>query len=380
MRIISSLFLGACLLAACGNGTGGSTASSGMTTGGLTGGTSTAAFMPSAPITTLAGMGSMGEGFANGDAGKAEFNMPGQLTYVDGGAIYVADTGNNAIRKIDPSGNVSTIAGLGFSMHGLVNGSTKIAEFNTPSAVAVDSLGNIYVADTGNSVVRKIDSHGSVTTLLAAQTGSFVASGPTAGVRYPYGVAVDSAGNLYIADSGNNAIRKIDTMGNITTLIGGPGHGLGFVDGDAGTAEIQPPDGLAIDASGNIYFAEQVNNAVRKVDPQGNVSTIAGLGPTKYGFVDGPAASAELFQPFDVAVDTAGNIYVADQRNNAIRKIDTKGNVTTLGGRGPGKPGLVNGDAGTAEFDYPIGVTVDGDGDVFVADQNNNAIREITPQ
>jgi streptogramin lyase len=382
MRIVTFLFLGTSLLAACGSG--GPTTSGGMTSGGsLTGGmgTSTAAAIPAAPITTIAGKGSNGEGFAGGDAGTAEFNMPGGITVGDGGVIYVADTGNNAIRKIDALGNVSTVAGLGFATPGFTNGTTRNATFNMPSGVAVDGAGNIYVADTGNSAVRKIDTHGNVTTFVPAQTGSFVASGAGAAVRYPYGVAVDAAGNVYVADSGNNAIRKINTLGNITTIVGGPGRPLGFVNGDAGTAELQPPDGLAVDGNGNIYFAEQVNNDVRKVDQQGNVSTVAGLGPGsgKYGFVDGTAATAELFQPFDVAVDSAGNVYVADQRNNAVRKVDPQGNVSTLAGRGPGKAGFIDGDAGTAELNYPTGVAVYSNGNVFVADQNNNAIREIAP-
>jgi sugar lactone lactonase YvrE len=382
MRIVSCLFLGTLLLAACDTGTG-STASGGMSTsGGMTGGsgTSTAGAIPPAPITTIAGKGSNGEGFAGGDAGTAEFNMPGGIAVTDGGIIYVADTGNNAIRKIDAQGNVSTVAGLGFAMPGFVDGTPRTALFNGPTGVAVDAAGNIYVADHGNSAVRKIDSHGNVSTFLQAQTGSFIASGPDAGVRYPYGVAVDAAGNVYVSDSGNNAIRKIDTSGNVTTLAGGVGHALGFVNGDAGTAELQPPCGLAVDASGNIYFAEQENNDVRKVDTQGNVSSVAGLGPTKYGFVDGAAATAELFQPFDVALDAVGNVYVADQRNNAVRKIDSQGNVTTIAGRGPGKPGFVNGDAGTAEFDYPAGLAVYSNGNIFVADEMNNAIREIAPQ
>ncbi len=377
MRISVWLFLAAAPLLAC--GTGGPSNTAGSATGTVNGGTatSTAGSLPAA-ITTIAGKGATGEGFANGDAGTAEFYKPAGLAFDSAGNLYVADEDNNAIRKIDPSGNVSTVAGLGYGQHSLLNGGPKTAEFYSPLAVAVDSSGNIYVADSMNSAVRKIDSHGTVSTFVGPQLDSFVSSGPDALVRYPSGVAVDAAGNVYVSDSGNNAIRKVDSKGNVTTVIGGPTN-LGFADGDAGTGKLQPPYGIAVDATGNIYFVDQDNNAIRKIDGQGNLSTLAGKGTSAHGFIDGAAGTAQLFQPFALCLDAAGNIYFSDQRNNAIRKIDTQGNVSTLAGHGPNSSGDVDGDAGVAALNSPTGVAVDSAGNLYFADQDNNAIRRYTP-
>jgi len=380
MRITASLFLGGFLagaLCACGSGMSGSNGPGGASNGTATGGMTSGGHGPLL-VTTVAGKGPDGEGLMNGDAGTAELYGPTGLAFDGSGNLYVADSSNNAIRRIDANGIVTTVDGLGYGMDGLVNGGPKTAEFHGPLAVAVDSSGNLYVADAQNSVVRRIDTSHNVTTFIPEQTGSFVSSGQGAGVLVPSGIAIDSAGNIYVADHGNNAIRKVNSHGDVSTLVGGPGH-VGFTDGDAGMAQFQPPVGLAVDSAGNVYFADQGNNAIRKVDSSGNVSTVAGKGPKTYGFVDGDASTAELFQPYALTVDSSGNLYVADQRNNAIRKIDPQGNVTTLAGRGPSKSGFMDGDAGTAELYYPSGVAVDSSGNVYVGDEMNNAVRKITP-
>jgi streptogramin lyase len=368
--------LGAGLLSAC-DGTGGSTGSGASTGTQATGGTATATGGSVLAVTTVAGLGPNSDGFVNGVAGVAQFDQPAGLAMDSAGNLYVADSLNNAIRKIDTQGNVTTVAGLGFGSMGLRNGGVKTAEFNNPLGVAVDSSGNLFVADNANSAIRKIDTHGNVTTFVGPEGTTWVSSGEGAGVNYPTGIAIDSSGNLYVADGDDNAIRKIDPSANVSTIAGGPGH-LGFSDGDAGTAKFQPPYGIAVDTAGNVYFTDQIDNAVRKVDTQGNVSTLAGLGSAKHGFVDGSAATAQLFEPCNLAPDTAGNLYFTDQRNNAVRKIDPQGNVSTIVGRGPASDGFVNGDAGTAEFNYPSGVVLDSSGNLYVGDLMNNAVRKIT--
>ncbi len=317
-------------------------------------------------------------GFVSGAAGTAELDQPAGLAIDSAGNLYVADSSNNAIRKIDTHGNVSTVSGLGYGSNGLRNGGPKTAEFNNPLGVAIDSAGNLYVADNANSAIRKIDTHGNVTTFVGPGGTTFVSSGEGAGMNYPSGIAIDSSGNLYVADSDENAIRKIDPSGNVSTIAGDQYH-LGFADGDAGTAKFQPPFGIAVDAAGNVYFTDQIDNAIRKVDTQGNVTTLAGLGSEKHGFVDGSAATAQLFEPCNLVPDTAGNIYFTDQRNNAVRKLDPQGSVSTIVGRGPASDGFVNGDAGVAELNYPSGLVLDSAGNIYVGDLNNNAVRKITP-
>lgn len=346
-------------LAACGGGNSAVGVSSGSTS-------TTNATVEQ--VSTVAG--STAWGATNGPVATATFNDPCDVAVDAAGNIYVADTGNHLIRKIDTSGNVTTVAGAGTG--GNVDGNGVAAKFTFPNGFALDSSGNLYVADSGNNTIRKIDTSGNVTTLAGSSTpGSANGRGTAASFDFPAGIVVDPGGNLFVADDGNNLIRKIDPSGNVTTFAGsgaqGSANGLGTA------ASFNAPHGLVLDASGNLYVADAGNNLVRKIDPSGNVTTLAGSGAQ--GSANGQGTAATFNKPNGVAVDASGNVYVADTGNNVIRKVDSAGNVTTLAGSGAAA--LTNGQGTAASFDSPDGLTVDAAGNVFVADTLNNAIRKI---
>lgn len=265
---------------------------------------------------------------------------------------------------------VSTVAGSGAS--GLANGAGTAATFNDPASIAIDANANIYVADTGNSLIRKIDASGNVTTLAGSSSqGSTNGLGTAASFALPNGIAADASGNVYVADSGNNEIRKIDTSGNVTTFAGsgtsGSANGLGVA------ASFNFPTAVAVDASGNVYVADTFNHEIRKITPSGNVTTLAGSGTQ--GSANGLGTAASFNTPRGITVDASGIVYVADSNNNLIRRIDTSGNVTTLAGAGA--KGTANGQGTAASFNNPFGVTVDTSGNLYVADTSNNLIRKI---
>jgi sugar lactone lactonase YvrE len=320
-------------------------------------------------VTTLAGSGQGGS--ANGQGTAASFNGPFGVAKDATGNIYVAEYGNNLIRKIDPSGNVTTFAGSG--QVGSANGQGTAASFNQPTTIAIDASGNLYVADFGNNLIRKISPSGNVTTLAGSgQRGSVNAQGIAASFNGPEGLVFDAAGNLYVADAFNNLIRKIDLAGNVTTFAGNGQQGS--ANGQGTAASFNTPRGIAIDVTGNFYIGDQINNLIRKIDPNGNVTTFAGTG--QQGSVNGKATSASFYYPLGVAVDVNLNVYVADVFNNLIRKIDPAGNVTTLAGTG--QQGSANGQGTTASFNSPVGIAVDQAGNVYVAESVNNLIRKIS--
>ncbi|BFU78581.1 hypothetical protein ALC152_17960 [Arcobacter sp. 15-2] len=310
-------------------------------------------------VTTLAGSGIRGS--ANGLGTSASFNLPTGVAVDSIGNVYVADYSSHLIRKIDSNGNVTTLAGSG--SQGSANGNGTSASFNNPHGIAVDSSGNVYVADSSSNKIRKIDSSGNVITLAGSGSqGSANGSGISASFNNPYGVAVDSSGNVYVADRNNHKIRKIDSSGNVTTLAGSGSRGSTNANGTS--ASFNFPYGVAVDSSGNVYVADSSNNKIRKIDSSGNVTTLAGSGSE--GSTDANGTSATFKSSKGVAVDSSGNVYVADSSNNKIRKIDPSGVVTTLAGTGT-----------SATFDYPSGVAVDSSGNVYVADSSNNKIRKI---
>jgi len=285
------------------------------------------------------------------------------------GNVYVADYFNHRIRKITPAGNVTTLAGSGTA--GFADGLGASAQFNAPSGIAVDSAGNVYVADDLNHRIRKITPAGNVTTLAGSGTqGSADGLGASASFTQPSGIAVDSAGNVYVAEYRNDRIRKITPAGNVTTLAGST---PGFADGLGASAQFFGPMDVAVDSAGNVYVADTRNHRIRKITPAGNVTTLAGSGTA--GFADGLGASAQFSTPNSVAVDSAGNVYVADNQNNRIRRITPAGNVTTIAGSGTA--GFANGLGASARFNRLNGVAVDSTGNVYVADFNNSRIGKI---
>jgi streptogramin lyase len=318
-----------------------------------------------------------GIGSADGTGAAARFYYP-QGVAVDGsGNVYVADSRNNTIRKITPTGVVTTIAGTA-GAYGSADGTGAAARFSEPEGVAVDGSGNVYVADYGNSNIRKITPAGVVTTLAgtAGAIGSADGTGAAARFNYPYGVAVDGSGNAYVADQYNSTIRKITPTGVVTTVAGTAGA-IGSADGTAAAARFYHPRGVAVDGSGNVFVADTNNQSIRKITPAGVVSTLAGTAGS-HGSTDGAGAAARFYSPYGVAVDGSGNVYVADTFNQTIRKITPAGVVSTLAGTAVAA-GIADGTGPAARFNVPSGVVVDGSGNVYVADTGNATIRKITP-
>ena len=303
--------------------------------------------------------------------GSENLGGPAGLALEGAGVICVADSFNNTIDEVSAGGTVTVLAG-GHPQTGDLDGTGTAAEFDKPYGVAVDSLGNAYVADTYNNAIREVTPAGVVTTL---------AGGVDAGFKRPEGVAVDGAGNVYVADSGNNAIRKVAPGGAVTTLagkvppMGSPNSTAGSADGTGSAAQFDGPAGIAVDRAGNLYVADTNNFEVRKVTPSGVVTTLAGLAGN-IGGVDGTGSAARFYQPTGVAVDGAGNIYVADAF--LIRKVTPAGVVTTPAGSAFIN-GSVDGTGPSAGFIDAAAVAVDGAGNVYVADEGANTIRMVTP-
>jgi sugar lactone lactonase YvrE len=331
---------------------------------------------PAGVVTTLAG--SAGQwGSADGTGSAARFYYPTGVSVDGTGSVYVADTYNRTIRKVTPAGVVTTLAGSA-GLAGSVDGTGSTARFYYPSGVAVDGTGNVYVADGNNSTIRKVTPAGVVTTLagLAGWSGSADGMGSAARFYYPYGVAVDQTGNVYVADSYNSTIRKVTSAGVVTTLAGSASLS-GSADGTGSAARFYVPKGVTVGGTGDVYVADSANHTIRKISPAGAVTTLAGsvgLG----GSADGTGSAARFFAPQGVAVDGSGNIYVADGNNSTIRKVTPAGVVTTLAGNA-GLSGSADGTGSAARFYYPQGVAVDGSDNVYVADSYNQTIRKISP-
>jgi serine/threonine-protein kinase len=261
------------------------------------------------------------------------------------------------------SSNVSVGTFAGSGSEGFADGFGSAASFFMPTTVATDRSGNVYVSDTGNGLIRKLNEGGYVNTFAG------VAGDYSTPIGFPYGIAIDAAGNIYLGDVEHNQIRKISPQGVISTLAGN--GNTGFQNGPGSTASFNQPYGLAVDGYGNVYVADAGNNAIRKIAPGGMVSTYAGSGAE--GTYDGPAAEATFYSPYGVCVDVNGNVFVADTFNQLIRKINTGGIVTTVAGGGaPGSesPGF---------FKNPFGVAADAAGNLYVADFGANRVLEINP-
>lgn len=323
-------------------------------------------------FTTLAGTTS-DYGSVDGSGLSARFNRPAGLAVDSVGNVYVADQSNNTIRKVTNSGVVTTLAGLAGSQ-GSANGTGNAARFDKPQGVAVDTAGNVYVADSNNQTIRKITGNGVVTTLagLAGTPGSADGTGSTARFNYPEGLAVDGEGNVYVGDYGNHVIRKITSGGAVTTLAGLAGS-PGSADGTGSAARLYAPRGVAVDSTGNLYVADAFNHTIRKINSGGAVTTLAGMVLT-LGSADGTGSAARFNYPAGVAVDSAGNVYIAEGTNHTVRMITSTGVVTTLAGSA-GNAGTTDGLGSAARFNVPYGVAVGGAGSIYLADTGNNAIR-----
>lgn len=318
-------------------------------------------------VSTLAGSGEAGAD--DGAGASAEFNYPSGVAVGGVGNVFVADKDNNKIRKISPEGIVSTYAGSG--LQGATDGLFTSAKFNSPLDVALDAEGNLYVADTGNHKIRRITPTGTVSTLAGSGSpGSADGTGTAASFNSPNGVAVDSANNIYVADTGNNKIRKVTPLGVVSTIAGSGTSGS--ANGPALSAQFYQPGDIAIDASGTIFVADTGNNSIRKI-MGGSVSTVAGTGTV--GSDDGLALEATFACPVGVEVDSSGFLYIADSDGNRVRKLGPSRIVITLAGSGAA--GSDDGPYNTSSFCYPSRLAVDSQGTVYVADTNNHKIRKI---
>ena len=330
---------------------------------------------PGGSVSTLAGSAGS-SGSLDGQGGAARFNHPSAVAVDGAGFVYVIDTSNQTVREVSPGGSVSTLAGSP-GIGGSADGTGAAASFFYPGGIASTPSGVLYVADTGNHTIRAMNSPGSVTTLAgsAGRKGDADGTGGQALFAYPYGVAIDGSGHLYVSDSGNNTIRAVTPAGVVTTLAGSGGFPAGSADGAGGAARFNSPAGVAVDGAGNVYVADSGNSTIRKIAPGGAVTTLAGAADTA-GSSDGLGAAARFNTPEGVAVDAAGNVYVADTRNDTVRKITPGGQVTTLAGAA-GQTGSGDGAGGSARFNGPYAVAVDGSGNVFVSDFFNATIRKI---
>jgi sugar lactone lactonase YvrE len=261
--------------------------------------------------------------------GAAGLSTPSGVAVGATGVVYVANTDDQIICKISPDGKLMVLAGLSGNA-GDTDGTGAAARFSTPTSVAVDGAGNVYVADNGSAIVRKITPAGVVTTLAgkAGAGGGVDGTGAAARFNTPRGIAVDGAGNVYVADEGNADIREITPAGVVTTLAGSDGR-PGYRDGAGTAAKFGSPRGLTVDATGTVYVADTDNDVIRKITPDGTVSTVAGTAG-EVGTTDGTGAAARFSAPRGIAVDAAGNLYVADSDNAIIRRITPAGVVTTI--------------------------------------------------
>ncbi|MEI7730865.1 MAG: immunoglobulin domain-containing protein, partial [Verrucomicrobiota bacterium] len=330
-------------------------------------------------VTTLAGLAGS-SGSANGTGSAARFYYPRSVAVDSAGNVYVADTGSHTIRKVTAGGVVTTLAGWAdYGSSGSADGMGNAARFKSPNGVAADSAGNVYVADRQNYTIRKVMAGGVVTTLAGSARSSGTADGTGSAARFyfPRGVAVDSAGNVYVADEMNHTIRKVTASGVVTTMAGLAGSS-GTSNGTGSAARFNEPEGVAVDNAGNVYVADAMNSTIRKVTPGGVVTTLAGLAGSPDS-VDGTGSAARFYLPSGVAVDSAGNVYVASfgSEGNTIRKVTPGGVVTTLAGLA-GTSGSANGTGSAARFNDPMGVAVDSAGNVYVTDTYNHTIRKVT--
>lgn len=295
------------------------------------------------------------------------------IVFDSSGIAYMADQYNNRISKILPDGTVSVFAGTGDP--GYADGPAGTAQFNRPMGIAIDAAGNLYVADTVNNYIRKITPSGDVST-LAGDGNAGYADGPgaTAEFAYPIGIAVSASGVVYVADPNNARIRAISQTGEVTTFAGD--GNWGHTDGPGATAQFSGPTGIAIDAAGTLFVMDRDTQQIRKILSDGTVSTLAGDG--NFGYVDGSGATAEFDYATSIAIDTNGLIYVTDSNNQRIRTVTQDGTVSTLAGTGD--PGNVDGPAGSAQFNGPNGIAVSSSGVLYVIDVQNLRIRKIAAQ
>ncbi|MBL6993212.1 hypothetical protein [Desulfobacula sp.] len=334
-------------------------------------------------ITQFAGTGSSGFSGDGGPAASAELSEPNGVFGDSSGNIYIADTNNHRIRKVDTFGNISTFAGTGNSNYSGDGAEAILAELNQPRGIYVDSSDNIYIADTKNHIIRKVDGTTNIITKFAGTAGSSGSSGDggpavNSQLNEPRGIYVDSSDDLYIADAKNHIIRKVDGTTSIITKFAGTAGAAGY-SGDGGlavNAQLNEPCGITA-SSGNLYIADTKNHRIRRVDTTGNIITVVSTGSSGFSGDGGPALLARLNVPKGIFMDSWGNLYIADRGNHKIRRVDTSGNITTVAGTGSSGDSGDGGLATLAQLDEPRRIFVDSSDNLYIADTRNHRIRKV---
>ncbi len=329
-------------------------------------------------ISTFAGRGTAGFSGDGGPAKEAKLDAPGGLA-LRSGTLYIADFKQDRVRRVNRSGRITTVAGTragGFSGDG---GAGTKAKLNRPIGLAVDGAGNLYIGDSRNHRVRRVNGSGTITTVAGTGILGFSGEGgaaTSARLSFPWELGFDS-GNLYIADSGNHRVRRVDASGIITTVAGTGVRGYSGDGGAATAARLRRPGAVAVDGSGRLYIADFGNNRVRRVDASGRITTVAGNGKQGFSGDGGRATKAKLHAPSGLAFDHSGNLYIADSGNNRVRKVNRSGKITTVAGTG--KEGF-SGDGGKAtkaKLNYPIGLAFGNSHNLYIADSGNHRVRKV---
>ncbi len=335
---------------------------------------------PAGSISTVAGNGTYGFSGDGGPAAGARIFQE-DIAVDAAGNLLIADRGNFRVRQVTPAGIISTIAGTGIPGFSGDGGPAVAARVSTAYGIAVDAAGNIFVADYGGARVRKINPAGIISTVAGTGVPGFSGDGgpaTSARLNNPAGVAVDSTGNLFIADALNNRVRKVTPDGTVSTVAG---NGIAGFSGDGGPAvlaQLNFRGGIAVDAAGALYFTDTLNNRVRKVTPDGIISTLAGNGTAGFSGDGGPALSAQLYQPLGLAVDTLGNLFIADFVNARIRMVTPDGIITSVAGTGPIGYSGDGGPAVAAQLNRPGSLALDATGSLFISDVFNYRVRKLT--
>lgn len=332
-------------------------------------------------ISTVAGttFGFSGDG---GPATAAQIRHPADVAKDASGNLYLSESSGHRVRKVDPTGIITTVVGTGVAGFGGDGGPATAARLNYPAGLAVDSAGNLYIADSQNAVVRKVDAAGTITTVAgipeAPWFGGDGGQATTAQLDGPASVWFGPTGVMYIADRNNQRIRKVDTAGIISTVAGTGGAGFSGDGGPAIAAQFNFPEDVSGDNAGNLYVADFFNNRIRKVDTSsGIITTVAGNGTYGYGGDGGPATSAQLKQPHGVDVQGSGNLFIADYDNSAIRRVDATGTIDTVAGNGTSGVSGDGGDATSAALNHPRRLTLDRSGHLYIADTDNSRVRLV---
>jgi sugar lactone lactonase YvrE len=327
--------------------------------------------------TIIAGNGSASYSGDGGAATNAALWSPASVAIDAIGNLFVADSGNSCIRKISTNGIITTVAGNGQAGYSGDGGAATNAKMFWPAGLAVDTNGVIFIADTYNHRIRRVPTNGMISSVAGTGTAGYTSDGGSAvgsQLNYPNGVAVDASGNIFIADTSNNRIRKVNTAGTISTVVNTAGTaGYSGDGGTAASAKINSPCGITVDSAGNLLVVDAANNRIRKVGAGNIITTIAGNGTNGNSGDGGAATNANLSYPQNVAVDKIGNLLVTDFANNEIRKVQTNGIIATVSGRSP-----IEGDAATnAMLNYSENICFDSSGNLFIADSYNNRIRKV---